>query len=246
MTCGIYKIENTVNGKVYIGSSNNIDKRFKDHLNSLNKNKHHSRKLQNAYNKYGEDVFKHETLIICSNEDKYVYEQIAIDYFKAAKEGYNINKKAEKGYSKPIEEISDGFFKSKVKVTNNNCHEFIGAPAGNGVGKVKRGGKFVSLHRLAYEYYIKEIPKNSMVYRTCSNKLCCNPEHLKIGTRSEITKNLYTNGYENPKGNSKLTEKQIKEILHLDMPQSKISEKYGVSQPTISNLLSGKTYKEFN
>ena len=31
MTCGIYKIENKINGKIYIGQSVNIERRWKDH-----------------------------------------------------------------------------------------------------------------------------------------------------------------------------------------------------------------------
>lgn len=31
MTSGIYKIENTINGKIYIGCSKDIEKRFKQH-----------------------------------------------------------------------------------------------------------------------------------------------------------------------------------------------------------------------
>lgn len=36
MTIGIYKITNTVNGKVYIGKSHNIEERFKQHIEGLN------------------------------------------------------------------------------------------------------------------------------------------------------------------------------------------------------------------
>jgi len=43
---GIYKITNTKNNKVYIGESNNIYKRWKEHIDDLNNNKHHSKKLQ--------------------------------------------------------------------------------------------------------------------------------------------------------------------------------------------------------
>lgn len=59
---GIYKIENKVNGKVYIGESNNIKKRWDEHIEDLNNNKHHSYKLQIAWNKYGKDNFSFEIL----------------------------------------------------------------------------------------------------------------------------------------------------------------------------------------
>lgn len=37
---GIYKITNTINGKVYIGKSENIRHRWKQHICELNKNEH--------------------------------------------------------------------------------------------------------------------------------------------------------------------------------------------------------------
>jgi group I intron endonuclease len=53
-SAGIYSITSKVNGKRYVGSSIRICKRWKEHLNKLRANKHHSPMLQNHYNKYGE------------------------------------------------------------------------------------------------------------------------------------------------------------------------------------------------
>jgi len=53
----VYAIENKVNGKLYIGSTVNLPKRQREHLNSLRNNKHHSEHLQRAWNKYGEASF---------------------------------------------------------------------------------------------------------------------------------------------------------------------------------------------
>lgn len=55
---GIYCIENTKNKKVYIGSSKNIYQRLLKHFALLKHNKHQNGHLQNAWNKYGEDVFR--------------------------------------------------------------------------------------------------------------------------------------------------------------------------------------------
>ena len=60
----IYAILNIINGKSYIGSAINFDRRKKTHLRLLNKNSHHSIKLQNAYNKYGVDSFLFKPTII--------------------------------------------------------------------------------------------------------------------------------------------------------------------------------------
>jgi len=54
---GIYKIINKVNGKYYVGSSNNIHKRWNEHKKTLIKNTHHSRYLQRSWNKYGPESF---------------------------------------------------------------------------------------------------------------------------------------------------------------------------------------------
>jgi group I intron endonuclease len=54
---GIYKITNKQNGKFYIGSSKQIDRRWWEHKNDLIKNKHHNIKLQHAWNYYGSDAF---------------------------------------------------------------------------------------------------------------------------------------------------------------------------------------------
>ena len=62
---GIYKIKNKVNGKVYIGQSIRIEKRWIDHKKTLRSNSHRNIYLQNAWNKYGEENFIHEIIEEC-------------------------------------------------------------------------------------------------------------------------------------------------------------------------------------
>ena len=54
---GIYCIKNLKNGKVYVGSSKNIEHRRTEHFNSLLKGNHHCSHLQKSYNKYGLKYF---------------------------------------------------------------------------------------------------------------------------------------------------------------------------------------------
>ena len=66
---GIYKIENKINGKVYIGQSNNIIRRWEEHISKLNNNSHENKILQYSWNKYGMynfDFYQHQT-IFCSS-----------------------------------------------------------------------------------------------------------------------------------------------------------------------------------
>lgn len=56
--CGIYIIQNLINGNIYIGSSSNIKRRFSQHKSTLRHNTHKNKHLQNAWNKYGEENFE--------------------------------------------------------------------------------------------------------------------------------------------------------------------------------------------
>jgi group I intron endonuclease len=76
--CGIYSIVNKINKKIYIGSSIDIKKRWRDHKWYLRHNIHHNNHLQCAWNKYGSDCFEFSIILECSvsdlinNEIKYI------------------------------------------------------------------------------------------------------------------------------------------------------------------------------
>ena len=64
----IYKITNTLDGKFYIGSTNNLIKRYYTHINHIRTNKATCVKLIRAVLKHGEDNFTFEILRECSTE----------------------------------------------------------------------------------------------------------------------------------------------------------------------------------
>lgn len=89
----IYQIKNLINSKVYIGSTSNLVKRKYRHLSTLRKGNHHSIKLQNSYNKYGEENFVFEILLVkdgCTLQEKIELEQIYLDLYKSYDVGYNM------------------------------------------------------------------------------------------------------------------------------------------------------------
>lgn len=79
MTSGIYKIENAITGAIYIGSSRNIDNRWKYHVWELRANRHHSTYLQNSWNTHGGDAFKFSIIETCVPDKLAVTEQWYID-----------------------------------------------------------------------------------------------------------------------------------------------------------------------
>lgn len=60
---GIYTITNKTTGRLYIGESLDIYRRWHDeHIPQLRKNRHYNKELQNDFNKYGEENFSFEVL----------------------------------------------------------------------------------------------------------------------------------------------------------------------------------------
>lgn len=67
--CGIYSITNIANGKRIIGQSRNIKHRWSTHKCELRNNRHHNHHLQSAWNKYGEQNFRLEIILLCTIEE---------------------------------------------------------------------------------------------------------------------------------------------------------------------------------
>lgn len=91
----IYKIENTVNGKKYIGQTRcPVEYRWRSHLHQLRHNKHHSSYLQRSWNKHGEHSFIFEVICVTTDIDQLDgLEQELIKSFDTTNRqlGYNIH-----------------------------------------------------------------------------------------------------------------------------------------------------------
>ena len=87
---GIYYITNKENGKIYVGCSGNIEKRWEQHLEMLRSKKHHSYKLQNAYNELGEENFEMTIEEECRFEDRFLIEARHIRKNKGISNLYNV------------------------------------------------------------------------------------------------------------------------------------------------------------
>src|SRR6266852_1262590 len=77
--CGIYKIFCTRSGSFYIGSSKHIHARWRAHRKALNQGLSPCKRLQRAWNKYGEEAFEFIVLEKCLEFELEIREQFFID-----------------------------------------------------------------------------------------------------------------------------------------------------------------------
>ena len=75
---GIYKIENTIDGKCYVGSAINIKSRWQCHVSMLSHDKHNNKHLQRAWNKYGSENFTF-SIILYSNSRNHLIDFSSIE-----------------------------------------------------------------------------------------------------------------------------------------------------------------------
>jgi group I intron endonuclease len=97
MQCGVYCITNTANGRLYIGSAQDIKKRWKEHLWRFHKGTHSNRHLQFAWNKYGESCFVLHILELVPRQHLLMAEQkwFTVTGCCDPEVGYNISKYAD-------------------------------------------------------------------------------------------------------------------------------------------------------
>ena len=93
---GIYKIVNKINGKYYLGSSDNIlgtAGRWKEHINGLNAGRHENSYLQRAWNKYGECSFEFIIIKKVPKSKLFLVEQKYLDKIKSDRRNlcYNLS-----------------------------------------------------------------------------------------------------------------------------------------------------------
>lgn len=100
----VYKLTNTTTGEFYIGSTNDFDKRVRQHLYRLRNNKQANPKLQNSFNKYGESSFEFSVVEVLENTDHQLErEQYWLNTLKPT---FNIIKNAgEIHYPTPTKEV---------------------------------------------------------------------------------------------------------------------------------------------
>lgn len=89
---GVYVIKNSLDSRIYVGSSLDMYSRLQTHKKKLKNLNHPNQKLNNFCKKYGYDKFIFDVLEFCDKEFLLEKEQFYMDKFESYYNGFNISK----------------------------------------------------------------------------------------------------------------------------------------------------------
>lgn len=118
----------------------------------------------------------------------------------------------------------------------------------HGYPTCKRNHKKTKICKVFYEEYKNTtVSKELCLCHKCDNRMCINPDHIFLGTKSDnskdmVSKNRQAKGEGNK--NSKLTEEQVREIKFgcTGMKYTEIAMKFNIAANTVGYIKSNRLW----
>lgn len=136
-----------------------------------------------------------------------------------------------------------------------DCWEWEACKNDSGYGMFNFSGQTRKAHRVAYQFYVGEIPEGMCVCHQCDNPGCVNPAHLFLGTKFDNNKDCESKGRGVGKGRgesgerhhgAKLTNMQaigIRARYSNGERGVDLAKEFGVSRATISMIVRKRTWR---
>lgn len=135
------------------------------------------------------------------------------------------------------------------KAAPNGCWEWTASRRQKGYGQFWMGNTMKRTHRLSWELLRGPIPDGLHVLHNCDNRLCVNPDHLRLGTHQENIAEMIAKG----RNATKLTPELVREIRAAfqgvtgkkakgDLSRQ-LSAKYGVNTASIWSIRRGLKWR---
>lgn len=236
----IYKIENLVNHKIYIGLTNNIERRQKRHFSDLRRNCHDNSFLQKEYNQYGNENFSFEVIYSDNITEQEIgeKEKYYIQLYDSFRNGYNQN---EGGNFGPT---NGGSHLTQRDIYNIlSAIEFMSRPGavlsryfGVSVQTISRIKNGVNHNQYYNEYKSFSEEKRKQIY----NDFCASTEFYKDKMNSTIIKSKRKFGKEQIFGFL------FNEELGRPIPIQRLGKLLKVDDGSILCIIKGKSYKDWN
>ena len=116
-----------------------------------------------------------------------------------------------------------------------------------GYGHFGLRGKTIMAHRFVWNESFGPIPDGMCVLHKCDVRRCVNPEHLFLGTPADNTADMVTKGRKRfavgSQRSKRLIEDDIIFIRASKLSQYALAKQFGVSQPNINAIKTGKTWR---
>lgn len=262
--CGIYKIQNKINGKCYIGQSINIYKRWQEHKsNSINKNHEDSYyPLYCAIRKYGIDNFDFSIIEECNQEELNNKEIYWVKYYNSFENGYN---QTLGGNTNPLlykisnedllnliedlkkENLSNNFIANKYNISEPYLH-LINIGKARKLDNIEYPIRFC-INKTSYEESLlikKDLQDNILTYEELSKKYNKSIDSLRSINSGRSFNDKKLKYPLRPYSQINLTEEEANEVLDLlinsNLTYEEISELYNKSVSELKRINVGKYY----
>lgn len=230
MTCGIYMIQNKINGKMYIGQAVDIEGRWREHRSGLRGGYHRNKHLQNSWKRDGEENFEFSILLECEESQLNTFEEYYILELMTYNDrvGYNKNYGGKSG--RPTEE-------AKRKLSESRKGRHHSAETKRKLSESKKGKKNPMYGKHLSEEAKRKLSE-SLTGKYCGEKSYMYGKQLSEETKRKISdankgeKNpFYDKGYKirgekNPfygKHHSEETKRKLsKPVVQIDPTTNKI------------------------
>ena len=255
MTCGIYKIENKLNGKVYIGQSINIEERWKQHKRNYS---FLTSNFYKAIQEFGINNFNWFIIEECNKKELNEKEKYWINFYDSINNGYNM--KIGGSYHKKLTDeqlnfIIEDLIKNELtikeiskeyNVTTTYIYEI------NRGERNKQNNRIYPLRKLNWENknslngdeIIKDLQNLSLSIKDIIDKYNICENTIRRINKGEIH---YRDNIEYPiRKINNLLEKEVEEIIELlknsNYTIQAIADQFNKSRSAIVNINIGKTF----
>ena len=224
MSSGIYKITNSIDDRIYIGSAKHLHRRFLEHKRLFKNQKHNNKHLLNFVNKYSLNNVSFEIIEIC---DITLLEDKEQEYINLLQPKFNISKVA---YRPPVYR---NYTEKEIQIFADYYNEgkSLNWIAINMLGDKKHRSNLCAI-------------KNGKIYAEYSY-LFINRKYSQYGRK--LNKESRDKISKGNKYKGKLKEKDIIDIidkLNNNQSGNSISLEYNVDRSVIYNIKNGKTHKD--
>lgn len=227
----IYKITNTINGKIYIGQTNDFYRRRKEHRSLLRTNKHVNRHLQFAWNYYGENSFSFEILEECPIDRLNERESYWISTLKSRNQDYGYNILSDETFTPNRNLKRNNNFKRIICLNNMIIYETV-IDAINSDLKASYGGIYQSVKNHTTSGQLNGIPCVWMEYDTFKKSSIKEVQDIFNAV-------IYKIEHRNDNVSKKVVLLNTKEVFD-SIIQAGL--RYGVDNSTIAKCCKGKQY----